>query len=144
MSNKVFYKDKLMLMIDEHLSLIKNNKKGKTLYLVSKSLLRNGKKIRPLIFLNIVEARSFTFDSDISRLAISIEMLHCASLIIDDLPSMDNDKLRRGEETVHVKYGVKKAHMLANKYILEAIGNILEICGRNKDDEPCIIGYHVT
>ena len=47
---------------------------------------------------------------------------------------MDNDKLRRGEETVHVKYGVKKAYMLANKYILEAIGNILEICGRNKDD----------
>ena len=43
MSNKVFYKDKLMLMIDEHLSLIKNNKKGKTLYLVSKSLLRAGK-----------------------------------------------------------------------------------------------------
>ena len=61
-------------------------------------------------------------------------MLHCASLIIDDLPSMDNDKLRRGEETVHVKYGVKKAYMLANKYILEAIGNILEICGKNKDD----------
>ena len=54
--------------------------------------------------------------------------------IIDDLPSMDNDKLRRGEETVHVKYGVKKAYMLANKYILEAIGNILEICGKNKDD----------
>ena len=126
--------NEFMLMIDEHLSLIKNNKKGKTLYLVSKSLLRNGKKIRPLIFLNIVEARSFSFDNDISRLAISIEMLHCASLIIDDLPSMDNDKLRRGEETVHVKYGVKKAYMLANKYILEAIGNILEICGRNKDD----------
>lgn len=134
MSNKVFYKDKLMIMIDDHLSYIKNNKRGKTLYLVSKSLLRNGKKIRPLIFLNIVEARSFQFEDEIGKLAISIEMLHCASLIIDDLPSMDNDKLRRGEETVHVKYGVKKAHMLANKYILEAIGNILEICGKNVDD----------
>ena len=60
MSNKVFYKDKLMLMIDEHLSLIKNNKKGKTLYLVSKSLLRNGKKIRPLIFLKLKP--SFSLD----------------------------------------------------------------------------------
>ena len=47
MSNKVFYKDKLMLMIDEHLSLIKNNKKGKTLYLVSKSLYEMGKKYVP-------------------------------------------------------------------------------------------------
>ena len=134
MSNKVFFKDELMMMIDEHLIDIKTNKRGKILYLVSKSLLRNGKKIRPLIFLNIVEARSFEFEDDIRRLALSIEMLHCASLIIDDLPSMDNDELRRGEETVHVKYGVKKAQMLANKYILEAICNILTICSNRVDD----------
>lgn len=133
MSNKVFHKDKLTEIIDEYLLKIKTERKGKTLYLVSKSLLNSGKKIRPLIFLNIVEARSFKLEGDIAKVAISIEMLHCASLIIDDLPSMDNDNFRRGEETIHVKYGVKKAQMIANKFIFESLKNILNICKSSKE-----------
>ena len=127
MSNKVFFKDKLLEMIDSYISSINNS----TLSSVSKSLLENGKKIRPLIFLNILETRSFEFDQDICALAISIEMLHCASLIIDDLPSMDNDELRRGEKSVHAKYGFKKAQMIANKYILDSLRNII----KNVDSE---------
>lgn len=68
------------------------------------SLLSNGKRIRPILFLGFCDA----FSQDINKclpLACAIEMIHCYSLIHDDLPCMDNDDLRRGLPTCHVKFG---------------------------------------
>ena len=96
-----------------------------------KSLLLNGKNIRPLIFLNIIEPKKKISQID-CKLAVAIELLHCASLIIDDLPSMDNDNLRRGEPTLHIKYGVDKAQLISNKFIFDAVGIIFNYC-----DESC-------
>ena len=132
MANKVFYKDKLMEMIDNHLTRLKTNELDSSVIFhdISESLLKKGKKIRPLIFLNMIESRSFEFDANVGCLALSIEMLHCASLIIDDLPSMDNDEMRRGEPTIHRKYGTKKALVVSNKLIFDALKNIMRICDR--------------
>ena len=132
MSNKVFYKDKLMEIIENHLTRLKCNEQDFSVIFhdISESLLKKGKKIRPLIFLNMIESRSFEFDANVGCLATSIEMFHCASLIIDDLPSMDNDEMRRGEPTVHIKYGAKKALIIANKLIFDALGNISRICDK--------------
>tara|TARA_Y100000389_G_C17448918_1_gene513379 strand:+ start:576 stop:1400 length:825 start_codon:yes stop_codon:yes gene_type:complete len=130
MLNNNYFKEDFINIVNNYLTKLKEERDSKTFYLVSKSLLKGGKHIRPLIFLNLIETRSFKFSEDISKLAISIEMLHCASLIIDDLPSMDNDNERRGEPTVHKQYGVKKAHLIANKYILYALCNILKICDK--------------
>jgi geranylgeranyl diphosphate synthase type II len=68
------------------------------------SVSAGGKRLRPLLALATFQL----FDTDISRimpLACAIELLHTYSLIHDDLPSMDNDSLRRGLPTCHVKYG---------------------------------------
>jgi len=62
-----------------------------------------GKRIRP--FLMIETAKLFNIHNEaIVRGASAIEMIHCYSLIHDDLPAMDDDAIRRGKPTVHVAY----------------------------------------
>ena len=52
-------------------------------------------------------------DINVSNLSLGIEMIHNSSLIIDDLPCMDNDDYRRGKLTIHKKYGVPLALQLS-------------------------------
>ena len=67
------------------------------------SILSTGKRLRP--FLVIQSSKLFDVDEkNALRVASSIEMIHAYSLIHDDLPSMDNDVLRRGLPTTHKKY----------------------------------------
>lgn len=67
------------------------------------SLLSGGKRIRPLCTLSIAEAMSPGLDT--LEAALAIEYMHTASLIIDDLPCMDNDDYRRGVPSVHKVFG---------------------------------------
>jgi farnesyl diphosphate synthase len=67
-------------------------------------LLLGGKRARPLL----VYATGMALGQSQDRLdyaAAAVECIHAYSLIHDDMPEMDNDKLRRGRETVHVKFG---------------------------------------
>ncbi len=68
------------------------------------SLLAGGKRIRPVLTLQFCRALGGTAEQALP-LAAAIEMVHTYSLIHDDLPSMDNDTLRRGRATNHVVYG---------------------------------------
>ncbi len=68
------------------------------------SVLAKGKRLRPLIALE--SARACGGDiNNVLPAACAIEMLHCQSLIHDDLPCMDNDDYRRGQLTNHKVYG---------------------------------------
>lgn len=65
--------------------------------------LDGGKRVRPLL----VHAAGQLFDAQadmLSRAAAAVEMIHAYSLVHDDMPCMDDDALRRGKPTVHVKY----------------------------------------
>jgi farnesyl diphosphate synthase len=65
--------------------------------------LDGGKRVRPLL----VFAAGALFDADhvmLARAAAAVEMIHAYSLVHDDMPCMDDDALRRGKPTVHVKY----------------------------------------
>ena len=63
-------------------------------------VLNGGKRMRPLLVME--SAALFDADrQDALRVAAALECVHCYSLIHDDLPSMDNDDLRRGQPTVH-------------------------------------------
>lgn len=68
------------------------------------SLLAGGKRVRPVLALKFCEAVCGDMETALDY-ACGIEMLHTYSLIHDDLPCMDNDTLRRGKPTCHVKYG---------------------------------------
>ena len=63
-------------------------------------VLNGGKRLRPLLVME--SAALFDADAgDALRVAAALECVHCYSLIHDDLPSMDDDDLRRGQPTVH-------------------------------------------
>ncbi len=64
------------------------------------SLLAGGKRLRPILCLAACELTGEDSEKAIST-AVAIEMIHTMSLIHDDLPSMDNDDLRRGRPTNH-------------------------------------------
>ncbi len=68
------------------------------------SLFAGGKRFRPVLMLSV--GRTFGIDPDsLIRAASAVEMIHTFSLIHDDLPAMDNDDLRRGRETCHIRFG---------------------------------------
>jgi geranylgeranyl diphosphate synthase type II len=66
------------------------------------SLLAPGKRLRPLLVVLAAEACG---GGDPLPAACAVEMIHTYSLIHDDLPAMDDDDLRRGRPTCHVKFG---------------------------------------
>jgi len=67
------------------------------------SLFAGGKRFRPALLLASGQTFGASTD-DLLRTACALEMIHTYSLIHDDLPSMDNDELRRGRPTCHVKF----------------------------------------
>lgn len=67
------------------------------------SLMAGGKRIRPVLCIAACEMFGGTQEQAMPT-AVALEMIHTMSLIHDDLPSMDNDDLRRGKPTNHVSY----------------------------------------
>ena len=69
------------------------------------SVLAGGKRLRPLLTLAVLTEFDQAIDAAHLRASVAVELMHTYSLIHDDLPAMDNDALRRGEPTSHVKFG---------------------------------------
>lgn len=67
------------------------------------SVFNGGKRIRPILVYATTEALNGTLDQSDSS-ACAVELIHCYSLVHDDLPSMDGDALRRGKPTTHIKF----------------------------------------
>jgi len=67
-------------------------------------LRAGGKRFRPMLLLNIVEAYEPMLYNSALPVALALEMFHTYSLIHDDLPAMDDADLRRGHETLHKRY----------------------------------------
>ena len=87
------------------------------------SLKAGGKRIRPLLVFAVLDA--FGKQTDIGlEAACAIEMIHTYSLIHDDLPSMDDDDLRRGKPTNHIVFGEANA-ILAGDALLTLSFDIL-------------------
>jgi geranylgeranyl diphosphate synthase type II len=83
------------------------------------ALLTPGKRIRPIITLMTVEALGGQTEQALAP-ACAIEMIHTASLIVDDLPAMDDATTRRGVPACHVKYGEDIALLTAFALLNEA------------------------
>ena len=72
------------------------------------AVLDGGKRLRPLLVLAACEAAGGDMGAAL-RPACAVELIHAYSLVHDDMPCMDNDVLRRGKPTVHVKFGEAQA-----------------------------------
>jgi geranylgeranyl diphosphate synthase type II len=94
-------------------------------------LMSGGKRLRPSLTLMTAEAVAplAGLTTPRARLmalpsACAIEMIHCYSLVHDDLPAMDDDSLRRGKPTTHVVYGDGLAILAGDGLLTEAFGLI--------------------
>jgi geranylgeranyl diphosphate synthase type II len=88
------------------------------------SLLAGGKRIRPVLSLATARALGMPH-REVLPLAASIELIHTYSLIHDDLPAMDDDELRRGQPTCHVKFGEDVAILAGDGLYAEAFLHLL-------------------
>ncbi|API89955.1 hypothetical protein BKP56_12100 [Marinilactibacillus sp. 15R] len=95
---------------------------------MSYSLTAGGKRLRPMLLLAVIKA----YGKDLVQgypAAAALEYIHTYSLIHDDLPAMDNDDLRRGKPTSHIKYSDSTAilagdALLTKAFELITIGNL--------------------
>lgn len=101
--------------------------------------LSGGKRLRP--FLCMSAAKMFGVDQmRAKRVATAIEMVHCYSLIHDDLPAMDNSDLRRGKPTVHKQFDEATAILAGDGLLTYAF----EILGNNATHDDPTVRAHLV
>jgi farnesyl diphosphate synthase len=109
------------------INFIKKQKKTELVSAMSYSLFPGGKKIRSKVLLDM----GSLFKIDYKTLIIigaAVECIHAYSLIHDDLPCMDNDNMRRGKPSTHIKFGESTAVLAGNSLLTMAF----EILTNNK------------
>jgi len=90
-------------------------------------MLRGGKRIRPAIVSMANAAMGGMADDElVARAGVAVELVHSYSLVHDDLPAMDDDMLRRGLPTAHVKFGQAMAILVGDAMLTRAFGVLSE------------------
>ena len=121
------YPEHLRELIERYLEAMRFSEEALTAGLeeaMRYSLLAGGKRIRPVLAL--ASARAVGLEQDAALpLAGAIELIHTYSLIHDDLPAMDDDALRRGQPTCHVKFGEDVAILAGDGLYAEAFRHLL-------------------
>ncbi len=87
------------------------------------SLLAPGKRLRPTLFLKVLQANGVNYRQYVD-VACAVEMVHTYSLIHDDLPAMDNDDLRRGQKTCHKQFDEATAILAGDALLTLAFSTI--------------------
>lgn len=95
------------------------------------SLMAGGKRLRPILLMAAADACGKDGRAFITS-ACALEMIHTYSLIHDDLPAMDDDNLRRGKPTNHVKFGAGMATLAGDGLLTMAF----EVLTREKNVRP--------
>jgi len=116
---------------------IKKQKKSELISAMLYGLFPGGKKIRSKILLDIGVLLKVEYKTLIT-IGAAVECIHAYSLIHDDLPCMDNDKLRRGKPATHIKFGESTAVLAGNSLLTMAFeiltSSILKINEKTKVD----------
>lgn len=94
------------------------------------ALLGHSKRVRPVMVLMVAEPRG-GLDGPVLDVACAVEMVHTASLILDDLPCMDDAAVRRQQPTTHIAFGQPTAILSAVALLTRAFGIIAAL-----DDVP--------
>ncbi len=116
-------------MVDDFLSkqFLENADHKVLLDAMRYSLLAGGKRIRPLLVMAFCEACGNDLTITALPAAAALEMLHCYSLIHDDLPCMDDDDFRRGKPTNHKVYGEAIATLAGDALLTASFRYLAEV-----------------
>lgn len=90
------------------------------------SVQAGGKRIRPLLLLDLLEGFGLELTREHIKVAAALEMIHTGSLIHDDLPAMDDDDYRRGHLTNHKKFGEAPAILAGDSLFLDAFAMLAQ------------------
>ncbi len=96
-----------------------NNPQSEIYEAMRYSLMAGGKRLRPILMLEVARLFGKNWE-DVKEFACALEMIHTYSLIHDDLPAMDNDDLRRGMPTNHIKFGESTAILAGDALLNKA------------------------
>jgi farnesyl diphosphate synthase len=99
---------------------------------VHHAVMLGGKRVRPALAYATAQLKNGDIPAAARRAAVAVELIHCYSLIHDDLPCMDDDDLRRGQPTVHILYGEANA-MLAGDVLQSMAFDVLTSCQFGED-----------
>jgi geranylgeranyl diphosphate synthase type II len=99
-----------------------------------------GHRIRPQLCLAVAQACGDPNPSATDAAAVAIELLHCASLVHDDLPCMDNADFRRGKTSVHLEYGESLAVLTGDALIVQAFTTLAGAAQQNPAQIASLIG----
>ena len=100
-------------------SFVKKQKKTDLITPIKYSIFPGGKKIRSKILIDIGKLFNVSYKILI-KIGAAVECIHAYSLIHDDLPCMDNDPLRRGKSSTHIKFGESTAVLAGNSLLTMA------------------------
>jgi len=100
-------------------NFIKKQKKSELIIPMKYGLFSGGKKIRSKILIDIGSLFEVNYKSLIT-IGSAVECIHAYSLIHDDLPCMDNDLIRRGKASTHIKFGESTAVLAGNSLLTMA------------------------
>ncbi|HOD84577.1 MAG TPA: polyprenyl synthetase family protein [Phycisphaerae bacterium] len=89
-------------------------------------VLGGGKRLRPALVFLACQAVGGQVDEMARRSAVAVELVHCYSLVHDDLPAMDDDVLRRGRPTAHVRFGEAMAILAGDALLTRAFAVLCE------------------
>lgn len=89
------------------------------------AVLGSGQRVRPVLALRVARLLKAERPA-VLRAASALELVHCASLIVDDLPCMDDERTRRDKPTVHVQYGEATAVLAAFALVALAARSLVE------------------
>lgn len=101
------------------------------------SLSAGGKRIRPMLTLEFCLASGGNIESALP-FACAVEMIHCYSLIHDDLPCMDDDDMRRGKPSCHKKFGYANALLAGDALLTKAFHLIADGLNHGVSAEACL------
>ena len=106
-------------LLDKLLPIDDKNPESNLMEAMRYATLSSGKRIRPFMVVSSAEIFGVSTQSAL-RTAAAIEMVHCYSLVHDDLPAMDDDDLRRGLPTCHIKYDEATAILAGDALLTKA------------------------
>ncbi|MBP7562546.1 MAG: polyprenyl synthetase family protein [Candidatus Cloacimonetes bacterium] len=133
-----YFEDRVELLnkvLDEH--LVSKGEQPKELYTAMRySIFSGGKRLRPVLLYATYEMLNRSNDQEIldqvSLAAAAMEMVHTASLIHDDLPSLDNSNERRGQLTCHKKFSPAIAILAGDALLTKAFEMLAKLNDKEK------------
>jgi farnesyl diphosphate synthase len=100
------------------------------------AIMAGGKRLRPFLLMTSAELFGVSKRSAL-RAAAAIEMVHTYSLVHDDLPAMDDDSLRRGKPTCHIKFGEATAILVGDALLTLAFGILTDPTTHSDPEVRC-------